>query len=569
MKKLLSSLLAATMSVSIFCLPVNAYTAHVNEGDTLNFNGATSANAFGELLNWTGVVFGNANNIIDVEGTLAVGGNFTSTRSFSLNSGANGANPASTEDVAFLVNGNADISGNGSVMGQTVIGTAEGNTYRLSNVTPSGTTNGQYTVANTAKYFEDAKKTAYDAKAAIEALPVNGVCEAAYGVYNFVGNPDAKTLVYNVDESNINSYLFDFNIADGQTVVVNLTSPDTINFKYGACRINGDMTQDTLRSYNRNIILNVVNSTEITMTSGELYGILLAPDANLNGDNANVCGTTVVNGLTGTGGFELHVGFNNNFTPAISDPTPDPTPEPTVDPTPDPTVDPTPDPTVEPATQPGEDPAEGEKVNIRIDAPLKMAVAFGDGTVYYGGEMKEVIVGKEYIFQMCSVNWDNGLFDDNGNGIRGTVVYRMIAVHQKDFNELADKAKEDPERYTVKGIDIIDNVEKKIIVNCDAKDTHLETDVNNFFMAYRFHFENGDYNKKTGIDKVINKPLESLSVNLPLGSTIACKAYKGEELVDSADVFIENNSGKGIYYDVHLTSVNDYTWGQQTATPAK
>ena len=207
-----------------------------------------------------------------------------------------------------------------------------------------------------------------------------------------------------------------------------------------------------------------------------------------------------------------------------------------------------------------EEPVIIDQGNLRIDVPLKMAVVFEDGTVYYGGEMKEVVVGKEYHFQMCAVNWDNGTFDDNGNGIRGTVVYTMEVVHRNEFKELAAAAKEDPERYTVKGIDIIDNVEKKIIINIDAKDTHLETDVNNFFMAYRFHFKGQDYDKQTGIDQVINTPLESLSVNLPLGSTITCNAYHSYEKVDSADVFIENNSGEGVYDDVYLTSVNDYTW---------
>ena len=207
-----------------------------------------------------------------------------------------------------------------------------------------------------------------------------------------------------------------------------------------------------------------------------------------------------------------------------------------------------------------DEPADQGKVGLRIDVPLKMAVVFEDGTVYYGGEMKDVTVGKEYTFQMCAVNWDNGTFDDDGNGIRGTVVYRMEVVHQNEFNELAKAAKEDPDRYTVKGIDIIDNVGKKIIINIDAKDTHLETDVNNFFMAYRFHFEGEDYNKQTGIKQVINKPLESLSVNLPLGSTITCDAYHNYEKVNSADILIVNNSGEGIYEDEFLTSVNDYTW---------
>ena len=540
MKKIVSLMLGSILTVTTFCVPVSAYTGHVNDGDTVVFNGAAPGNVFGDLLNWTGVVFENANNIIDLEGTLAVGGNFASERGLSINGGAYGANPASTDDVAFLVNGNVNINGYGNVWGQTVVGNAEGNTYRLSNVTPAETTNGKFTVANTSGYFADAKATAVAAKAAVEALPVNGVCEVANGTYTFVGDSSATTLVYNVNDAVLDSYIFDFTIADGQTVVVNLTASDTLALKLGGVRINGNMEPDYLRSFNRNIIFNVVNAGEMEMTSTEIYGILLAPYTNLKGNNANVCGTSILNGLTGLNGFELHVGYNNSFVPALVVTTPE--------------VPSTPVPEVIPTDE------DGEKVSIRIDTPLKMAVAFEDGSVYYGGEMKEVVVGKEYLFQMCTVNWENGKFDDNGNGIRGTVVYRMVAVHEKEFNELAKAARENPERYTVKGIDIIDNEAKKIIVNCDAKDAHLETDVNNFFMAYRFHFSGQDYNKKTGIQNVVNTPLESLSVNLPLGSTIACKAYKGNEVLGSAEVFITNNSGEGVYNNVYLTSVNDYTW---------
>lgn len=205
---------------------------------------------------------------------------------------------------------------------------------------------------------------------------------------------------------------------------------------------------------------------------------------------------------------------------------------------------------------------ENERAQIRVDAPKKMAVAFEGGTVCYGGETKEFLVGKEYRFQMCSVNWDNGIFDGDNNGIRGTVVYRMTVVHQEQFLELATRAKEEPERYTVKGIDVIDNVEKIIIINCDADDAHLETDVNNFFMAYRFHFNTQEeYGLKTCIEKVVNNPTESLSVNLPLGSTVTCTAYDGEKIIDKADILVSHNTGKGIYEDEHLTSVNDFMWG--------
>ncbi|MBQ7647239.1 MAG: hypothetical protein IJS94_08225, partial [Clostridia bacterium] len=105
-----------------------------------------------------------------------------------------------------------------------------------------------------------------------------------------------------------------------------------------------------------------------------------------------------------------------------------------------------------------------------------------------------------------------------------------------------------------------DNESKTIIVNGDAEDTHLETDVNNFFIAYRFHFNGQDYDKKTGIENVVNTPLESLSVNLPVGTTVACSAYNGEEKLGGEYIFITRNSGDGIYDDEFLTSVNDYTW---------
>ena len=214
----------------------------------------------------------------------------------------------------------------------------------------------------------------------------------------------------------------------------------------------------------------------------------------------------------------------------------------------------------EPAV-PDEPVVEEEKINIRIDAPKKMAVVFPDDAVYYGGEIKEVVVGQEYPFQMCAVNWDNGIYDGKDNGIAGAVVYRMVVVHQKEFNEIVKNTKEESDRYIVKGIDVIDTKDKKIIVNGDAKDAHLETDVNSFFMAYRFHFEGQDYDKKTGIEKVVNTPTESLSVNLPIGSTISCDAYIDTEKVSNAKVFITNNSGEGIYDDELLTGVNDYTWG--------
>ena len=525
MKKILSLIVIATMMAVSTCLPVYAYT-----DSSLNFNGATSNNVFGDLLDWTGVIFENVDNsgIFDMKGSLAVGGNVTTSGGFTI---SNPQNP-NIDDVAFLVNGKANINGYGSVTGKTVLGSADGNNYRLSNITSSETTNGKYTVADSSNYFSNAKNTAYTVKSAIDKLPVNSVCKVVDGVYTFVGDSDKDILVYNVDDSVINSYRFDFNISDGQTVVVNLTAPDAIKMSYGAFCINGNMEPDYLSNYNRNIIINVVNANKLEMTHCDMYGVLVAPNTDLVGKGGDVCGTVILNNFDASNGFELHTGNNNSFIPSIS------TNE-----------------YQEPTTS-----EDSEKAGIRIDVPRKMAVTFADGSICYGGEMKDFVVGKEYLFQMCAVNWDNGIYDGNENGFKGTVVYRMIAVHRDDFNNRAKEARENPDRYTVKGIDIIDNEAKTIIVNCDADNAHLETDVNNFFVAYRFHFESGDYNKKTQIKNVINNPIESLSVNLPVGSTVTCNAYVNGEMVGTDKIFVTVNSGEGIYDNEFLTSVNDYTW---------
>ena len=535
MKRLISLILIVILSFSLFSITAFA------QGDVPTFSEATVDNAFGDLLNWNGIIFGDTNSINSVEGTLAIGGTAKSSTGLSVNGGVDGLNPVPTEDVTLLVHDNIIINGYGNVWGQTVVGNNEGNTYNLSNVTPSrpdGWPRG-YTVADSTQYFEKAKNTAYNVKNAVEMLTVNGSYEVLDGnIYKFQGNKDANILVYNINESTFDSYRFDFEIADNQTVVLNFTAPEKVQMNYGAWSINGiDKLQNLpyLKGYNRNIIINIVNAQELEMDNCDMYGILLAPDTTLKGHDGYVCGTSILKSIDcpqGWNGFGLLLGGNSSYIPPVSIPDID-------------------------------SDSSNDKGNLRIDVPLKMAVAFEDGTIYYGGEMKEVAFDKEYRFQMCTVNWANGTFDDD-NGLRGTVVYKMELVHKDKFQQLVILAKENLERYTIKGIDIIDNIDKKIIINGDVTDTHLETDVNNFFMAYRFYFTGENYNHQTGINKVIynnnientkyNKPLESLSVNLPLGSTVTAKAYKNYEYIDQADIFISNDENNPD------ESYKDYYW---------
>ena len=174
----------------------------------------------------------------------------------------------------------------------------------------------------------------------------------------------------------------------------------------------------------------------------------------------------------------------------------------------------------------------GEKINVGVVTPKKMSIRLQDGSILKTGDSFDIAAGQTIKFQMCSNNWDNDIYDDNGNGLAGTVVYSVSVSSRYDERSY------DPDSKTF------------ILPKGDPV---LRTDVNSCFMAYKYHFRKGDYNKQTGISNVVNTPLESLSVNLPLGSTITSDAYKAFNQVDTARVFIETGEDKTLSY-------TDYYW---------
>lgn len=162
---------------------------------------------------------------------------------------------------------------------------------------------------------------------------------------------------------------------------------------------------------------------------------------------------------------------------------------------------------------PGED---VEMTEIAAVIPKRMSVRLQDGTILKNGDKFQMPVGGTIRFQMCTNNWDTDTYTDDGLGLAGTKVYTFTHVK--------------------------------------GKDNTLRVDTNTYFMAYRFHFAKGDYNKQTGINRVLSKPLESLSVNLPLGSTVTVNAYQNiSNKISSADVFIATDEDKTLSY-------TDFTW---------
>lgn len=180
----------------------------------------------------------------------------------------------------------------------------------------------------------------------------------------------------------------------------------------------------------------------------------------------------------------------------------------------------------------GEETSTGETIEVKVVTPKRMSIRLEDGRVLKDGDSFTAVIGKEIMFQMCSNNWDNDIYDENGNGIAGTVVYHFKVSSRYDERSY------DPESHSFVA---------------PKGDPVLRTDTNRCFMAYRYYFRKGNYNKQTGIENVVNTPLESLSVNLPLGATIKSDAYNAMRLVETANVFIETAEDKTISY-------KDYYW---------
>lgn len=248
--------------------------------------------------------------------------------------------------------------------------------------------------------------------------------------------------------------------------------------------------------------------------SSQLSGLVLAPASTTQiGESAGITGRLITASLSMTGNSFINYGPAGGVSDEIWNEVTENT-------------------AGEGPQEPEPDVPDADKIQISVVIPKKMSVRLEDGTILKSGDTFEAAIGQTIRFQMCSNNWENDLYDDTGNGLAGTVVYHF---------RVADSYTErgyDPENHTL---------------TAPKGDPVLRTDTNNFFMAYRYHFTKGDYNKQTGISHVVNTPIESLSVNLPLGSTIVSSAYKSFEHLATENVFIEQAADKTISYQ-------DYYW---------
>ncbi len=157
-------------------------------------------------------------------------------------------------------------------------------------------------------------------------------------------------------------------------------------------------------------------------------------------------------------------------------------------------------------TQPTDDDDDDENDNgevvITVTVARRMSIRLENGKILKNGDKFTMPKLGTIRYQVCTNNWDTNTYTDDGQGIAGQKVFEF--THQKN------------------------------------KERYLRVDNNRHFMPVRFHFVKGDYRKLTGVDKVLSTPLESLSINFPLGATVNVKAYVKNQMVESRNLFIDS-----------------------------
>ncbi len=352
---------------------------------------------FGTASYFNAIIFGDANNIVDTKGAMAVAGNFVSPRGLSLGYGndghltGTGYNP---ELVRFLVGGDVAMQGPLVVIGHVVAGgrfrAANGSTYMIGKDGTSDqvqeltdlyqANNGSrywrvsdhdthyvissYDVpryipasrvdANVRDFFEEARDSIMDFQDCILGLVPNGTVQQHYSQLILRGNdPTQNVFVIDARPNGILNKEIRFEIPESSRAIVILRTGRDAHLQFGLWG-SENLADRTLYVFEdaNNIYMEV---------PAAIWGSILAPQAMFH---AHQTGGTV-SGNAALGGFAVSPasGFEFHLYPFIGGvecgevtPIP-PMPLPTPRPTPAPVPQPAPQPTPPPATQPTPPPA--------------------------------------------------------------------------------------------------------------------------------------------------------------------------------------------------------------------
>ncbi|MFA9466301.1 MAG: collagen-binding domain-containing protein [Velocimicrobium sp.] len=292
-------------------------------------------------------VFGDANNIIDVEGAIAVGGSFYSTRSLSIGfEREQGQVPieSSPDLVRYLVGDIVSMRGPLVVIGHAVSGgtfrAASGSTYYIgsndSTKQPEELTylyqanggspywgpsaRGNYYIissydvpriipasrisANVSVFFQNAKNSIETFKNCIEQLNQNGTVTSNSYEWILTGN-NPKQNIFTIDTrpNGLINKGIRFDIPKGSVAIVRLKTGPYAHLQYGLYGEEG---------LANHILYVFEDATNIHMEkSSDIWGSILAPQAMFHGHptGGRVSGNAALNGfaVNENSGFEFHL----------------------------------------------------------------------------------------------------------------------------------------------------------------------------------------------------------------------------------------------------------------------
>lgn len=313
--------------------------------DDINWNNI-EGQPFGSASRFNVIVFGDANNIIDIEGPVAIGGNFYSQRGLSVGFGReNGYRKIdySPNLVRFLTGGNVSMTGPLVVIGHVVAGggfrAAKGSTYLIGK---DGKTDGikelkflyqtnggsqywtptdkgdHYVVpsydvpryipagrigANIPRFFNDARESIGDYKKCIEDLTPNGrVVDNNYEWILRGNDPVQNVFLIDVRPNGLINKGIRAEVPEGSKVIVRLRTGENAHLQYG---VYGE------RSKANETLYVFEDASNIYMEkSSDIWGSILAPQAmfHAHSTGGHVSGNAALGGfaVNTTSGFEFH-----------------------------------------------------------------------------------------------------------------------------------------------------------------------------------------------------------------------------------------------------------------------
>ena len=302
---------------------------------------------FGIASYFNAIVFGDANNIVDTKGAMAVGGNFVSSRGLSLAYGNDGklmGTGYSPDFVRFLVGRNVALQGPLVVIGHVVAGgnfrAASGSTYmigkdgsvdQVQELTDLYQANGgsrywrlsdrdtHYAVssydvaryipaarigADLEQYFDNAEESITNYHECIIGLQPNGTVTNHFHEWILRGNDSIQNIfLIDVRPNGILNKEIRFEIPEGSLAIVIFKTGNNAHLQYG---LWGDErnANHTLYVFEdaRNIFMEV---------PAAIWGSILAPQAMFHahqtGGNVNGNAALGAFAVAATSGFEFHL----------------------------------------------------------------------------------------------------------------------------------------------------------------------------------------------------------------------------------------------------------------------